>query len=61
MYEENLLEEDSHQRGFHRAGGGGEGGGVSRCAGRGGALSSSTYSLHCFCKKYLKKKRLLVS
>lgn len=21
MYEENLLEEDSHQRGFHRAGG----------------------------------------
>lgn len=36
MHEENLLEEDSHQRGFHRAGGWGGGGGVSRCAGRGG-------------------------
>lgn len=40
MYEENLLEEDSHlPSGFHRAGGGGGGGeGVSRCAGRGGAV-----------------------
>lgn len=60
MYEENLLEEDSHQRGFHRAGGWGGGGGVSRCAGRGGALSSSTYSLHCFCKKLFKKKKKTV-
>lgn len=60
MYEENLLEEDSHQRGFHRAGGGGgEGGGVSRCAGRGGGLCPQARTV-CIVsvKNYLKKKRL---
>lgn len=44
MYEENLLEEDSHQRGFHRAGGGVREGECQGVQEGGGALSSSTYS-----------------
>lgn len=56
MYEENLLEEDSHlPSGFHRAGGGGVGerecqgvqeGGGGRCP-----QARIVNSLHCFCKK----------
>lgn len=62
MYEENLLEEDSHlPSGFHRAGGWGRG--VSRCAGRGGGLCPQARivnSLHCFCKKLFKKKKTVL-
>lgn len=61
MYEENLLEEDSHQRGFHRAGGWGGGGGVSRCAGRGGGLCPQARTV-CIVSvnNYLKKKQTVL-
>lgn len=63
MYEENLLEEDIHlPSGFHRAGGGGWGRGVSRCAGRGELCPQARIvnSLHCFCKTLFKKKKTVL-